>query len=247
MSVLLLGYVYYYDRRQHVRLEHVSWRPDRRRLRRLARLGLPAALQMTGEVGVFATAGTLVGRLEKESLAAHQISLNMASFTFMAPLGISAAAAVRVGQSIGRGDWAGAARAGWTALLLGATFMSVAGLCLWLLPRPILGLFTGDATVVERGVPLLFVAALFQLFDGLQVVATGALRGAGDTHTAMITHLAAYWIVGLPLGWVLCFRLGYGAPGMWVGLCLALIVAGIVLSTAWWRRSNRRPIADRGS
>ena len=236
MTVFLLGYVFYYDRRQHVRLEHVSWRPDRRRLRDLVRLGLPAALQMTGEVGVFAAAATLLGRLEKESLAAHQIAINMASLTFMVPLGISAAAAVRVGQGIGREDPAGAARAGWTALLLGATFMSLAGLCLWLLPRPILGLFTRDPAVVERGVPLLFVAALFQLFDGLQVVATGALRGAGDTHTAMITHLIAYWVVGLPLGWVLCFRQGYGAPGMWSGLCLALILAGIVLSTAWYHR-----------
>ncbi len=235
MAALMLGYVLYYDRRQHVRLEHVSWRPDWRRLRDLVRLGLPAALQMTGEVGVFATAATLLGRLEKESLAAHQIAINMASFTFMAPLGISAAAAVRVGQGIGRGDPAGAARAGWTALLLGATFMSLAGLCLWLFPRHILRLFSGDAMVVERGVPLLLVAAVFQLFDGLQVVATGALRGAGDTHTAMITHLLAYWVVGLPLGWVLCFRLGYGAPGMWSGLCLALILAGIVLSAAWYR------------
>ena len=240
MTALLLAYVVYYDRRQHVRLEHISWRPDWRRLRKLVRLGLPAALQMTGEVGVFATAATLLGRLEKESLAAHQIAINMASFTFMVPLGISAAAAVRVGQGIGRGDSAGAARSGWTAILLGATFMSMAGLCLWLFPRHILRLFSGNATVVERGVPLLFVAALFQLFDGLQVVATGALRGTGDTHTAMVTHLLAYWVLGLPMGWVLCFRLGYGAPGMWAGLCLALILAGVVLTTAWYRTARDR-------
>lgn len=239
MAAVLLAYLLYYDRRQQVRLEHVSWHPDAERLRDLFRLGLPAALQITGEVGVFAAAATLIGRLDKNSLAAHQIAINMASFTFMAPLGISSAAAVRVGQAIGREDPAGAARSGWTALLLGAVFMSGAALCFWLIPRPILRLFTTDAAVVEGGVALLFVAAVFQLFDGLQVVATGALRGLGDTRTPMITHLGCYWILGLPAGWYLCFGLGKGAPGMWAGLCLALILAGLILSAAWSRKVRR--------
>jgi MATE family multidrug resistance protein len=236
MALLLLGYVIWYDRRQHVRLEHVSWQPDWRRLRDLIRLGFFAAMQLTGEVGVFAAAATLLGKLDKESLAAHQIVLNMAGFSFMVPLGVSSAAAVRVGQAVGRDDPERAGRAGWTALLLGAAFMSLAGLCFWLLPERIMRLFTSEAPVIERGIPLLFVAALFQLFDGLQVVATGALRGAGDTRTPMLTHLGAYWALGLPVGYALCFWGGWGARGMWVGFCVALVLAGAVLSTAWFRR-----------
>jgi MATE family multidrug resistance protein len=239
MALFLLACLLHHDRRLPVRMTHVSRRLDVGRLRTLVRLGFPAALQLTGEVGVFAAAAALLGRLDKESLAAHQIAIILASLTFMVPLGISSAAAVRVGQALGREDPPGASRAGWTALLLGAGFMGVAGLFFWTLPRPILRLFTPDPAVVERGVPLLFVAALFQLFDGLQVVATGALRGAGDTRTPMITHLGCYWLVGLPAGSLLCFWLGRGVPGMWVGFCVALVLAGIVLSTAWSRQVRR--------
>jgi MATE family multidrug resistance protein len=236
MALLLLGYLIRYDRRHHVRLEHVSWRPDGRRIRDLVRLGFFAAMQLTGEVGVFAAAATLLGRLDKESLAAHQIVLNMAGLSFMVPLGVSSAAAVRVGQAVGREDPQAAGRAGWTALLLGAAFMSLAGLCFWLIPQWIMRSFTNEAVVIRQGIPLLFVAALFQLFDGLQVVATGALRGAGDTRTPMLTHLGAYWVLGLPVGYALCFRGAWGVRGMWVGFCVALVLAGAVLSTAWFRK-----------
>ena len=117
--------------------------------------------------------------------------------------------------------------------------MFCAALGLWLFPRPIARLYTPNEAVLKTSALLLFVAAFFQLFDGLQSVATGALRGAGDTRTPMLSHLAAYWLIGLPLGYFLCFRRGWGAVGLWVGLCLALILIGVVLLLAWRRRVQR--------
>ncbi|MEE2636578.1 MAG: MATE family efflux transporter [Acidobacteriota bacterium] len=216
----------------------VSLRLERRRLVRLLRLGLPAATQVTLEVGVFAVVTALAGRFDTGTLAAHQIVLNVASVTFMVPLGIGSAGAVRVGHAVGRRDPPGVRRAGWTALLLGAGFMSGAAIVFVSVPEAILGLFTGDPTVIRVGVSLLLVAALFQLCDGLQGVATGVLRGLGDTRTPLMCNLGGHWLVGLPLGSVLCFVGGWSVFGLWVGLSVGLTLVGIVLATTWWRRSR---------
>jgi MATE family, multidrug efflux pump len=187
-------------------------------------------------VGVFATATMLLGRLTTAQLAAHQIALGAAAFAFMVPLGISSAAAVRVGHAMGRVDAPAAARAGWAALLLGASFMILSAAAFVGIPRWIMGVFTTDSVVIDIGVTLLSVAAVFQLFDGLQVVATGALRGSGDTRTAMAANLIGHWLIGLPLGYVLCFRLGYEVVGLWVGLCTGLIIVAVALIAVWsWR------------
>ncbi len=245
MALVLVCYTLYHDRKGGTGLARVSLAPDFARIQRLISLGLPAALQISLEVGVFAAATALVARLDAISLAAHQIALNIASFTYMVPLGVASAAAVRVGQALGRGDVEAAGRSGWTAVLLGGAFMFCAGLALLLFPRLIVRVFTPNAAVIKTGVSLLAVAAFFQLFDGLQTVATGALRGAGDTRSPMISHLVAYWFVGLPLGYWLCFRWGLGAAGLWIGLCVALILIGIALSAVWHRkvRSLAREVA----
>ena len=175
---------------------------------RLLRLGAPAATQITLEVGVFAAATALAGRLVPAALAAHQIAINYAALTFMVPLGIASAGAVRVGHAVGRRDADGAARSGWTALLFAVMFMSIAASVFLFLPRFLLEAFTSDTGVLDVGVRLLFVAAVFQLFDGVQGVATGILRGLGDTRTPMLWNLFAHWFVGLPLGYTLCFRRG---------------------------------------
>lgn len=239
MAAVLLVAIIYADRRDRTGLWAVRLRAEAARLRQLVRLGLPAALQMVVEVAVFATATALIGRLDPVSLAGHQIALNTASFTYMMPLGVSSAAAVRVGQALGRNDVPGARRAGAAAILLGAGLMSCSAVAFLLAPRAIARLFTPDAAVVRMGAMLLLVAAFFQLFDGIQTVATGALRGAGDTHTPFFTHLVCYWLVGLPVGAWLCFGRGWGAVGLWVGLSLALILIGLVLLAAW-RRTVRR-------
>lgn len=213
----------------------ISWRPDAARMWALLKLGAPAAAQMALEIGVFATVTVLVSRLHATALAGHQIALTTVSTTFMMPLGISSAAAVRVGFELGRGDQRKAAHAGWTALALGATVMSVAAIVLLAIPEAIARLFTPDAAVIAATATILRVAAFFQLFDGLQIVVTGSLRGAGDTRTPMVCHLVGYWVIGLPLGALLCFGRGLGAPGLWMGLSAGLIAIGIVLAAFWWR------------
>jgi MATE family multidrug resistance protein len=233
MAGLLAGYTLYQDWPWRIPL-----RPDLARTGELLRLGFPAAGQIVFEVGVFAVAAALIGKLGGVPLAAHQIAINTVSATYMVPLGISSAAAVRVGQALGRGDPRAASRSGWTAIALGGAFMTCCGVALLVVPRAIGRAFTPDAAVVTAAVPLLAVGAAFQLFDGVQTCAMGALRGAGDTRTPMLCHLIAYWAIGLPAGYVLCFRFGRGAPGMWTGLCAALILIGVVLLRAWSRKVN---------
>jgi MATE family multidrug resistance protein len=205
-------------------------------MRRLLTLGLPAASQVTLEVGVFAAATALAGRLAPAALAAHQIAVNLAALTFMVPLGIASAGAVRVGHAVGRRDRNGAARSGWTAILFGLSFMSCAAAAFLFFPRALIGAFTRDPAVLAIGVSLLFVAALFQLFDGVQAVSTGTLRGLGDTRSPMLWNLAGHWFIGLPLGYTLCFVLGFGVVGLWWGLSTGLIICGIALVIVWSRR-----------
>ncbi len=242
MALVLLVTILYHDRRLERGHDASLWqmplRPDFERIRHLLRLGLPAASQLTIEVSIFGLVTALIARLDPFSLAGHQIAINAASFTFMMPLGISSAAAVRVGQAVGRNDLDGVRRAGWTALVLGAAVMACNGAAFLLAPQWISRIFTPDPRVIAAGVKLLYVAAVFQIFDGVQIVATGALRGLGDTRTPMICHLVAYWFIGLPLGYFLCFRLGWGAAGLWIGLCVGLILIGSVLLFAWHRRTH---------
>jgi multidrug resistance protein, MATE family len=218
------------------------WRPHLRGIRELGRLGLPAAGQIGVEYGVFTVVTVLVARLTALSLAAHQIALSTVYTTYMLPLGLSSAAAVRVGQALGRGDGPGAARAGWTAVGLGAAVMWAAAVTLLIAPRGIARLFTPQPEVIAGAATLLRIAALFQLFDGLQVVTTGALRGAGDTRTPVLCHFAGYWLIGLPLGVWLCFWKGWGAPGLWTGLSVGLILIGIVLTLQWRRTAAGFPM-----
>ena len=208
----------------------------RKRLVRLVRLGLPAAVQVTLEMGVFAAASALAGRLDPVSLASHQIALNLASLTFMVPLGLASAGAVRVGQAVGRHDARGAERSGWMALTIGTAFMSSAALVFVVAPRPLIGVFSSSEAVFAVGRRLLLIAAMFQLFDGLQGVSTGVLRGLGDTRTPMLTNLAGHWLLGLPVGYALCFWWKWGVVGLWIGLSIGLIAIGSTLLLAWHRR-----------
>jgi MATE family multidrug resistance protein len=233
--VVLVTYLLWYDRRHRTELLKTPINIDYLRIRRLIALGLPAAMQMTLEISVFALATALIGRLGAIALATHQIALNTVALTYMVPLGISSAAAVRVGHAIGRGKPVAAGHAGDAAIFLGASFMTLAGVCLLIFPRWIARMYTPDESVIRSTSLLLVAGAAFQLFDGIQTVATGALRGAGDTRTPMLCHFTAYWVIGMPLGAWLCFRRNWGAFGIWSGLSLALILIGIVLLIVWRR------------
>ncbi len=235
MTLFLFGAIRIHDRETGGGMFRGTLTVELRRFRRLIGLGLPVALTLVLEIGVFALGTTLAGLLEPHWLAAHQIALTMASVTYMVPLGVSSAAAVRVGQAMGRDDPAAAGRAGWMALIVGTGFMLVPVLAFLVVPRLLLRIFTTDPQVIAAGVSLLAVAAVFQLFDGLQVVATGALRGVGNTRTPLLWNLIGHWFFGLPVGYYLCFVAGWGAVGIWIGWLVGLTFIGVVLLRAWSR------------
>jgi MATE family multidrug resistance protein len=238
MAGVLLAFAIYHDRTHQAGAVEIPWRPDFARIRELIRLGFPAASQIGLETAIFAAAAWLIGRLDAASLAGHQIALNTVALTYMVPLGIGSAGAVRVGQSLGRGDPDGARHAGWMALSLGVAFMTCSAVVLLAFPRRIALLYSSDEAVLKVGVSLLIIAAFFQIFDGFQVVATGVLRGAGDTRTPMYCHLIGYYAFGLPLGCLLCFGLGWGARGLWMGLSAAIISIGCALLLIWLKRTK---------
>ena len=241
LALVLVAYLLWYDVRHKTELLATPVKPDLIRIRELVTLGFPAALQLTAEVAVFALVATLIARLGAVAQAGHQIALNTVAFTYMVPLGLSSATAVRVGQAIGRRDPLGARAAGNTAILLGASFMATMSVALLVFPRYIARFYTADEVVIHSAITLLAAGSAFQLFDGIQTVATGARRGTGDTRTPMLCHFSAYWLIGLPLGTWLCFRRHLGALGLWVGLSLSLILIGILL-LLFWRRASRRLI-----
>jgi MATE family multidrug resistance protein len=239
MAAALLAFAWRYERsRGHPLFRHWA-RPSQIKIQQLARLGAPAAGQLVLEVGAWNLATFSAGFLTPVELATHAIALNYASLTYMVPLGISAAAAVSVGHAIGASDRPRARRAGWFALALATGFMTLAGVVLFIEPGPLLALYTTDPQVLALGPALLAIAAAFQIFDGIQTVSTGALRGLGETRIPMFANLVGYWVLGLPLGFVLCFVLKKGVIGLWIGLTLALVVIASSLLYRWHRDSTR--------
>lgn len=196
-------------------------------IRKVLRVGSPIGLQLLAEIGVFSLAGVLAGKLGSIAASAHQIALSLASFTFMGALGISGATAVRVGHAIGEGR--SPRGAGLVGIALGGAFMAACGVVFLVGRRPLAGAFTDDAAVIELGATLLVVAAAFQLFDGVQGVAAGALRGAADVRFAFLANVGAHWLVGFPLALWLAFRAGLGAQGLWLGLLVGLVLVAILL------------------
>jgi len=239
MAAALLGFAWRYERRRGHPLFQRWAAPQLDRLRELVRLGAPAAGQILLEVGAWNLVTFSAGWLTPVALATHQIVLNYASLTYMVPLGVSAAAAVSVGHAVGAGDGERARRAGWLALGLGTAFMLLAAVVLLVAPGPLIALYTRDPQVMALGPSLLWVVAAFELFDGIQTVSTGALRGLGETRIPLYANLIGYWVLGLPLGLTLCFALHWGIYGLWIGLLVALIVIASALLVRWRRDSAR--------
>jgi len=239
MAVALMGFAWRYERKRgHPLFQHWAG-PQLVRLRNMLILGAPAAGQILLEVGAWNLATFCAGYLTPVALATHQIVLNYASVTYMVPLGISAAAAVAVGHAVGAGDLARARRAGWLALALGTSFMLVAAIVFLVCPRPLIELFTSDSQVLAVGPTLLGIVAAFEIFDGIQGVSTGALRGLGETRAPMWANLVGYWVLGLPLGLSLCFIWHWGIYGLWIGLTLALIAIALAVLVRWQRDSKK--------
>lgn len=228
---LMLAWIVFAGRRQLA----PYWRGFNAEARRMAsyvrllRIGVPIGLHQSIEILLFATAGLMMGRMGVAQLAGHQITLNLASLSFMVPLGISGAATTRVGNAIGRQDMPGARRAALACLLLGGGAMVLFALLFGFLPGTLARIYTRDAATISMAMVLLPVAAMFQVFDGIQVVSVGVLRGAADTAVPAVLAFLGFWAVGLPSGWFLGFRQGFGAPGIWWGLTLGLAAVAILL------------------
>jgi MATE family multidrug resistance protein len=231
-------------RTRRYRLAGRFWRADWPRFVELFRLGLPIAGMLALEIAVFSSAAIFVGWFGAQAVAAHAIAIHAASTTFMVPMGIGQAATARVGLFAGAGAVAAARRAGFVAIGLGAVFMAASAATFMLLPATIARGFLdpslpGAAEALALAVPLLIVAGIFQLADGVQTCAAGALRGLADTAAPMWIAAGGYWGVGLPVGLLLALPLGLGPLGIWIGLALGLAVVAALLTARWVVRSRR--------
>ncbi|MGI9418321.1 MAG: MATE family efflux transporter [Geminicoccaceae bacterium] len=230
----MLAVIFWNRRFRRYHLFGRFWRPDWERFFEIWRLGLPIAIALVMEIGLFAGAGFLMGWIGTTELAAHQIALQCGAVTFMVPLGFSQAATVRVGLAAGRRDPAGVWRAGVTALGLGILFMAMMCVILLTFPEPIVSFFLDEhmpasQAVVGFAVTFLMFCAFFQVFDACQVIAMGILRGLKDTRVPMLHAAIAYWLVGLSTSYALAFHVGFGGSGIWAGLLIALVVAAGLL------------------
>ena len=247
MVALLLAHVLTDHQFRRYSLLGRLWRPDWPRFIEIFRIGLPIGGMWVLEGGVFAAALFLMGLIGTTAIAAHQIALQCAAIAFMVPLGLSQAATVRVGLAAGAGDLVQVRRAGWTAIVIGTSFMAFTCL-LFLLAGPFLvHLFLdpsdpSTAPVADLAAKLLIIAGLFQLFDGAQSVAAGALRGLKDTRLPLVIAVFGYWLVAFPLAIALGFGLGWNAVGIWIGLAAGLAVAALLLNLRFYWRSRRMPI-----
>ncbi len=232
----------------HPALRHLEifvrfWRPDWPGFMEIVRLGWPIGATIVAEVGMFWASGIMVGWVGPVPLAAHGIALQLASIAFMIPLGLANAATVRVGHAYGAQDPAGIGRAARAAVLVALVIAVFAAILFWTVPGPLIGLYLSDsdpdaAAVLAYGIPLLAVAAAFQLFDSTQAMAAGILRGLKDTRVPMMLAVVSYWLIGMPAAYVFAFPLGFGGIGVWLGLGLGLLVASVLLSRRFLARER---------
>jgi multidrug resistance protein, MATE family len=202
---------------------------DAAALGRMLLLGAPIGVQFVLESGVFGVVGLLMGWLGVNQVAAHQVVLNLASLTFMVPLGVASAAAVIVGHAVGRGDAGAVRRSTVAALVVGAGFMALMAALLIGAPGLLSRAYTNDPAVLALAVLLMPIAGVFQVFDGLQVVAIGLLRGLGDTRVPVLVNMVGFWCIGMPVSLTLGFVLGYGAVGLWWGFVVGLVIVATFL------------------
>lgn len=254
-SLMFLGMalvVTRHPRFRRYRLFGRFWRPDWPRYKQIWRLGLPIALTLWLEVTVFNAAVFLMGLIGTASLAAHAIAIQIASLTFMVPLGLSQATTVRVGLAFGRADAAGITRAGWTAFAMGVGFMSAMAVLMFAIPHALVGIFLDEALPINRpviplAVSFLYVAAFFQVFDGAQSVGAGMLRGLQDTTVPMIFAAFGYWVAGMGTALWLGFGLGWHGVGIWIGLAAGLAIVSVLMLGRWLRRGQLRLIPQPAS
>lgn len=241
MTVLILV-VYILRVMPQFQLFRNFWRSDGEIMKRVYRLGWPIGLTYLAEGGLFSASAVMMGWIGAIELAAHGIAIQLASLTFMVHIGFSQAATVRAGRALGRKDELSLRRGGIAAISMSALFAVMTSIIFLAIPESLVSLFIDPneperVNLVRIGASLIMVAALFQLVDGLQVLALGLLRGVQDTTVPMIMATISYWVIGLPTSYILAFTFGFGAVGLWLGLVIGLAVAAILLLWRFWGRS----------
>ena len=252
MALLLIGYTALAPALRRYEIWFRFWRPDWKAFLEVVRLGWPIGATIIAEVGLFTASSIMMGWLGTIPLAAHGIALQITSVAFMVPLGLASAATVRVGMAYGRGSLPDIGRAGNTALALATMFALTAAAIFLVWPEALVGLYLdagneNSAALLAYAVPLLFVAAAFQVVDCLQAVASGILRGFKDTRTPMLIAVFSYWVIGLPVAYLLAFPVGLGGRGIWWGLALGLAAAAILLTLRVYRRERLGLLYGSGS
>ena len=245
MLLLILVYIFGTKEFRRYRFLYRARIPRPRYLVKMLKLGLPIGATHSMEHGAFGTTSLMMGTISTIALAAHQVSIMLAAIAFMVPMGTSFAITTRVGQSMGRGDPRAAGLAGWVGIGIGTLFMCATATLFTLMPGTLATIFTDDPPVVAYATGLLALAGAFQISDGIQVLAIGALRGMKDTARPMVTNLISYWLIGIPSGWLLAFKAGLGGQGLWWGLVIGLSVAA-TLHTLRFRKLVRRNEAELG-
>ncbi len=243
MVVLMIAVVYRDRRFRRYHLLGRWWRSDWPRFAEMTRIGTPIAISHAFEAGVFSAAVMLMGWISTAAVAAHAVALQLASLTFMVPMGLAQAATVRVGIGYGRGDPAHVRRAGWTSFIMGTGFMAAMALIMLAIPGTLAGLFIdrsnpANAEVAELAVSFLIIAALFQVADGAQVVGQGMLRGLHDTFVPMLFALFGYWVIGIGVGAWLAFERHWGGVGIWTGLATGLSIVAVLMLSRWMQRER---------
>lgn len=239
MSLLMMIFVLkssrYKEFNPNLRFRKIDWDI----IKKVINLGLPSGLMYSMEVGVFALAAIIIGWLGSDELAAHQIAINLASISYMIVLGISAAATIRVGNALGRKNIFQVKLAGKASIILGLLFMSFTGLTFVIFNKELPQLYINNKHVVELASSLLYIAALFQLSDGVQAVVMGMLKGITDVKIPMIITFIAYWIIALPTGYLLGFTLKLDIVGIWLGLFLGLTTAAVLFLYRFYQKLKK--------
>lgn len=241
-TIMFMGMLWFtYSHKPYKRFEIFSrFRlPEKAYLKELLQVGVPIGISSSMEVTMFAAVSLMVSTISTVAVAGHQVAINFAAMMFMIPFGLSVAISARVGNSIGRKRPDEARFRGYIGVIVSCCIMSVTALFIFLFPRQIVSIYTNDFDVTEVAVQLLFMAAVFQISDGLQVSGFGALRGLKDTTVPMIVNLIAYWVMGIPISYYMGFIAGYGAPGLWMGLIAGLTVAGILHNIRFYKKTGK--------
>ncbi len=241
--IAMIAVLFYHKTfKRYIAVRKNQWKVKRKTMKELLGIAVPSGLQAGMETGVFAVSGILVGTIGAVEQAAHQIALQCASFTFMVSLGLAQGNAIRIGNAFGRKDWPSIERIGKSTLVSGLIYGVICALFFAVFRNQLALIFNNEINVVLLAGTLMFYAAIFQISDASQAIAVGSLRGMNDVRYPTIIMIIAYWLIALPIGWVLAFKANMGAAGIWIGLVIGLTIVSVILNRRFFKIVNSKSI-----